>query len=150
MTPEGYGNAHGAAPVRGMVPLDRDRTIQASPEDGMSNPADRLVLANRAKAGQIQVRRRLAAGAIDIEEALHDVRATKIILFDLLLCMRGWGVVKTRDLLRGTTIGEQRRVGQLTARQKTLVVEWVDAWNDSPPRRPAPDWSRPPLEDDER
>jgi hypothetical protein len=115
----------------------------------MSNPADRLVLANRAKAGQAQVKRRLTVGAIDIEEALHDVRAARILIFDLLLCVRGWGVKRTRELLHKLQIGEQRRVGQLTARQKELIARSFDPDGPSP-RRPKPDWSRPPLEGDAR
>lgn len=84
-----------------------------------------LARANEVRVAQVQLRNELRAGLIDIADAINDERADSIRIFDLLRCQRRWGPTKARALCHRLMIGELRRCGELTLRQKGLIVAEV-------------------------
>lgn len=81
--------------------------------------------ANEVRLAAAEVRAEVAAGCLSIEEALYDERAGSLTAARLIMARRWWGPTKTRKLLHRLMIGEQKRVGMLTDRQKRAIVEKI-------------------------
>lgn len=82
-----------------------------------------LSRANAVRIGAAQLRRELGAGTISLADALEDERAQPVEIFALLYAQRRWGPRRVRSLLNRVMIGEHRRVRDLTARQRAVLVE---------------------------
>lgn len=92
----------------------------------MSQQHDALKIANRVRTGGIVVRQEIAAGVLSIAEALDDPRAGHMTVGRVLGSRRYWGPSKAHALLRPLAIWPTRRVRDLTARQKGLIVEALE------------------------
>lgn len=85
-----------------------------------------LALANEAKRGHTALKREVRSGALSVAVALKDVRATgNLTLGKLLAAQTRWGSTRTRRFCLSLGIPENKRVDQLTERQRTLVGERV-------------------------
>lgn len=81
-----------------------------------------LAVANRTRLARSAVKRSVASGEMTISEALEDPSCRTMAVFDLLIAQRCWGRCRTVNVLSRLTIGEQRHVGELTVRQRSLLV----------------------------
>jgi hypothetical protein len=90
----------------------------------LSTPQHMVALAeaNRVKRAAAAVRYEVVNGDLPIAAALEDERAQPMRIADLLCAQRGWSPRRTRELLGGLHIGELRRVRDLTARQRRILV----------------------------
>ena len=82
-----------------------------------------LAKASEIRAARYAVKRSVARGETTISEALEDPCCQTMPVFDLLITQRGWGRNRTVNVLAGLVISEQRRVGDLTDRQRSLLVQ---------------------------
>ena len=83
-----------------------------------------LQLANDARSGRAELKRQIAAGAVQVADVLMapPPGATGISLAALLLSQRGWGRIKTRRFLSSNDVSETRKLGELSQRQRELLA----------------------------
>lgn len=89
----------------------------------MTQPLDALQVANRVRFAAADVKRELRDGRLLLGDALFDERAMPIVLRDLLLVQPRVGPARADRLLRRLKVNGQRRVGDLTERQKRVVAD---------------------------
>ncbi|MGA2924441.1 MAG: hypothetical protein ABSG43_00395 [Solirubrobacteraceae bacterium] len=77
--------------------------------------------------GVAALRRELRVGVLAPAAAVTDVRAAGMACGDLIVSFPRFGAFRMRRLLGGLRIGERRRVGDLTDRQRRLLVDAVAA-----------------------
>lgn len=86
-----------------------------------------LEKANRHRFAAAEIRRELFEGRITAAEALYDERAQSLTIERLLASQYRWGPQRAARLLRRLDspipVHENRRVRDLTERQRTLLVE---------------------------
>lgn len=82
-----------------------------------------LERANEVRLARPGLKREVGSGSLSIGDALLDERASSMPIFDLLVCQWRWGRVSAFRVLNGLRIGEQKHVGDLTERQRELLVQ---------------------------
>jgi hypothetical protein len=82
-----------------------------------------LQIAQKARMEMAVVRQQLLVGEITLAEALVDERAGAIPVGRLLCSQRQWGPVKAHTLLNRLMIWPTRRVRDLTANQRRMILE---------------------------
>lgn len=83
--------------------------------------------ANRVRLSQTELKREIRAGATTVTEALYDPRAERLSLAKLLKAQTRWGDQRVARFLLQVKIGHERRVGQLTTRQRRAVAAALTA-----------------------
>ena len=81
-----------------------------------------LVLANAVRLAIADVRAEVKSGSLSVRAALDDERAAHMTAFQLLAAQHGWGPHRTATALELVKLPERKRVVELTARQRELVV----------------------------
>lgn len=84
---------------------------------------DALDRANEVRLGRPGLKREIGSGSLSIGDAPVDERASSMPIFDLLACQWRWGRVSAFRVLNRLRIGEQKHVGDLTERQRGLLVQ---------------------------
>lgn len=79
--------------------------------------------ANEVRLARVVLKREVRSGALSLGDALVDGRAGSMEVKQLVECQHRWGRRRTLRVLRGLRIGEKRRVGDLTERQRAALVE---------------------------
>src|SRR3954453_6069931 len=80
-----------------------------------------LEIANRCRLAGAQVRREIPAGTLSLADALDDPRAQQSPIGRLVLAQPRGGECKASRLFRRLEMWPQRRVRDLTDRQRTLI-----------------------------
>lgn len=91
----------------------------------LADPRIHLVKANGVRLDVAQLRIELAAGLIDLADAIHDRRADSVTVYNLLRAMRGVGPVKAERACRRALVRSNKRCSELTLRQKGVIVAEV-------------------------
>lgn len=86
-------------------------------------PLQALALANQVRTAGAELKRDLADGKIGLAGALRDPRAQGVPAVNLLIALPGVGKVRARKVLTSNHIVLDRRVRDLTGRQRELLVE---------------------------
>ncbi len=88
-----------------------------------------LRLANEVRCARARLKRRVAAGEVGAAEVIEHSpsEARGMALAELLASQRQWGNQRTRRLLRRVGLQEQRRLSQLTERQRQLLIAALTA-----------------------
>jgi hypothetical protein len=83
-----------------------------------------LQLANDARSGRAELKRQIASGAVRVSDVLVDPPpvAAGISVAALLVSQRGWGRIKSRRFLSSNDVGETRKLGELSQRQRELLA----------------------------
>lgn len=83
-----------------------------------------LSRASQVRTGRAQLRRDIADGQVTIDQVLCDVpdEAATMQVVELLMCQRRWGRVRARKLLKQVPVAENRRLEQLTGRQRDVII----------------------------
>lgn len=91
----------------------------------MSQPQymDALARANEVRIARADLKQEVTEGRLSLTAALVDSRAEGLTVLKLLLCQHRWGVRTSRRVLNRLRIGEWKRVGALTDRQRVLLVQ---------------------------
>lgn len=86
-----------------------------------------LELANAVRLGRAALKRRVRAGELSVADLIGpDVELRREIesmrIAELLCAQERWGPTRSRGLLRPLAIGENRKIGSLTARERGQIV----------------------------
>lgn len=83
-----------------------------------------LERANKVRLARAELKRAIARGDMDAAEVVRRCpwEATSMTIAELLTSQRGWGRTRARKFLMPLLIGENKRLGTLTERQRHLVV----------------------------
>ena len=86
-----------------------------------------LQRANAVRMARVQLRNRVRAGEITVQDVLADVptEARTMAIFELLTSQRRWGQARARKFLHRHQISELRHVGDLTDRQRRVLLVQV-------------------------
>jgi hypothetical protein len=87
-----------------------------------------LARANRVRLARAELKRSIARGEVDVAEVIRDCpwETESMTLSELLTSQRRWGRTRARKLLQALALSENKRVGTLTPRQRTLLVSALD------------------------
>jgi hypothetical protein len=111
----------------GTTPAPREPTGGERTAAPSSSIAERRLVAleraNHVRRGISEIRREIGRGEIEIADALHDPRAGRMTVYDVLRARRRCGPRIARKLLAHLQISEQRRVSELTDRQRTAIAQ---------------------------
>jgi hypothetical protein len=84
-----------------------------------------LDLANAVRTGRAAIKRGLADGSLRAKDVILDppAVAAKMPIMDVLMAQRYWGKDRTLRLLLVAQVREGRTLGELTARQRGVLVD---------------------------
>ena len=94
-----------------------------------------LAHANRVRLARASLKREIATGAVDAAEIVRQCpwEVRSMTVGELLRSQRRWGRTRARKFLFSIAVNENRKLGRLTARQRELLAEELEASD----RRPA-------------
>jgi hypothetical protein len=83
-----------------------------------------LERANQVRLARADLKRRVAAGEIDVAEVILDCpwEAQSMAVADLLMSQRRWGQTRCRKFLAQIPMSEQKAVGSMTERQRRTLA----------------------------
>jgi guanylate kinase len=99
--------------------------LTAAPERSRAQRLDALAAANRIRSYRRQVKQDVSAGRLAAGDVLRqpiDPRLETMKLRDLLLCVRGLGVVKVDHLLHRHRASPRKTIGGLSDRQRAELI----------------------------
>ena len=93
----------------------------------IASPPDRLLAlerANEIRRARAQLKRRIGAGHLSAAEVILECppEARRWPVVALLACQRHWGNATCGRFLARNQIGEAKRIGELTDRQRRLLA----------------------------
>ena len=82
-----------------------------------------LARANRVRLARAELKRSIGRGEVDVVEVIRDCpwETESMTLAELLTSQRRWGRTRARKLLQTLALSENKRVGTLTPRQRTML-----------------------------
>ncbi len=82
-----------------------------------------LARANHVRLARAELKRSIARGDVDVADVIRDCpwEADSMSLAELLTSQRRWGRTRAHKFLQGVALNENKRLGTLTARQRTLL-----------------------------
>lgn len=85
--------------------------------------------ANRVRLARAELKRRIAAGDVNVAEVVVESpwEARSMDLSELLMSQKRWGRERCRRLLLALGIPENKQVGTLTERQRTALAAMLSA-----------------------
>ena len=88
-----------------------------------------LAHANRVRLARASLKRDVASGAVDAAEIVRECpwEVHSVTVGELLRSQRRWGRTRARKFLFSIAVNENRPLGRLTARQRDLLVEELEA-----------------------
>jgi hypothetical protein len=87
-----------------------------------------LERANEVRLARAELKRRIAEGDVTAAEVILDCpwEASSWNVGDLLMSQRRWGGARCRKLLSRAQVGEMKKIGTLTERQRRLLASSLD------------------------
>lgn len=100
-----------------------------------------LAQANRVRLARARLKRRVASGEIEAAEVVMNCpwEAESMKICELLTSQRRWGKERCRKFLLPTGLSENKRVADLTERQKVLLSTLLVAKTNPEIMPPPPD-----------
>lgn len=100
--------------------IDRAPIASAKPQH-----LEALARANRVRLARAELKRSIARGDVDAAGVIETApwETENMTLSELLTSQRRWGRTRARKLLQGLALSENKRIGTLTPRQRTLLSE---------------------------
>lgn len=88
-----------------------------------------LEAANRTRLARAGLKRRIRSGAVPVADVLADPPecVQTMTIGQLLGAQLRWGPARARKLLADVLIGEGRRIGSLSPRQRRIIAEGLVA-----------------------
>jgi hypothetical protein len=88
-----------------------------------------LARANEVRLARAELKRAIGAGRRSVIEVIADSpwEADSMSLSELLCSQRRWGRARSRKLLSSAALGEGKKVGTLTERQRRILVHALEA-----------------------
>ena len=88
-----------------------------------------LAHANRVRLARASLKRAVASGDADAAEIVRDCpwEVETMTVGELLRSQRRWGRTRARKFLLALALNENRQLGRLTARQRTVLAHELEA-----------------------
>lgn len=88
-----------------------------------------LAHANEVRLARAALKRSVAAGQVDAAEIVRDCpwQVESMTVGELLRSQRRWGRTRARKFLFSLALNENRELGRLTARQRSLLAGALEA-----------------------
>ena len=88
-----------------------------------------LAHANRVRLARASLKRAVATGAVDAAEIVRSCpwEVESMTVGELLRSQRRWGRTRARKFLFSIALNENRELGRLTIRQRTLLATELEA-----------------------
>jgi hypothetical protein len=88
-----------------------------------------LARANQVRLARAALKREIGAGHRSVTDVIADSpwEAESMSLSELLCSQRRWGRARSRKLLASAALGEGKKVGTLTERQRRILVGALEA-----------------------
>jgi hypothetical protein len=105
------------------------QTDSESRERGTDQCMQALARANQVRLARAALKRDIGAGRRAVTEVIVDSpwEAESMSLSELLCSQRRWGRARSRKLLSSAALGEAKKVGTLTERQRRILVGALEA-----------------------
>jgi hypothetical protein len=96
---------------------------------GTAQCMEALARANQVRLARAALKRDIGAGRRSVTEVVSDSpwEAESMSLSELLCSQRRWGRARSRKLLSAAALGEAKKVGSLTERQRRILVGALEA-----------------------
>jgi hypothetical protein len=104
---------------------------QSSPEPrqrGTAQCMEALARANQVRLARAALKRDISAGRRSVTEVIVESpwESESMSLSELLCSQRRWGRARSRKLLASAALGEGKKVGTLTERQRRILVTAIE------------------------
>lgn len=122
-----------ASPMPALAPRRLEPTVldpQTEPgERGTAQCMEALARANEVRLARAALKREIAAGRRSVTEVIMDSpwEAESMSLSELLCSQSRWGRARSRKLLASAALGEGKKVGSLTERQRRILTGALEA-----------------------
>jgi hypothetical protein len=102
-----------------IAPASTTATVARTPQHMQA-----LARANRVRLARAELKRSIGRGEVDVAEVISDCpwETESMTLAELLTSQRRWGRTRARKLLQTLALSENKRLGTLTPRQRTLLT----------------------------
>ncbi len=96
---------------------------------GMPQHMQALAHANKVRLARASLKRDIATGSVDAAEIVRECpwEVQSMTVGELLRSQRRWGRTRARKFLFSIALNENRTLGRLTARQRDLLAEELEA-----------------------
>ena len=122
-----------ASPMPALAPRRLEPTLvepQTEPRQrGTAQCMEALARANEVRLARAALKREVSAGSRSVTEVIMDSpwEAESMSLSELLCSQRRWGRARSRKLLASAALGEGKKVGSLTERQRRILAGALEA-----------------------
>ncbi len=121
-----------ASPMPALAPRRLEPTViepQNEPQRGTAQCMEALARANEVRLARAALKREISAGHRSVTEVIMDSpwEAESMSLSELLCSQRRWGRARSRKLLASAALGEGKKVGSLTERQRRILTGALEA-----------------------
>jgi hypothetical protein len=116
------------APRRLEPPVVEPQPDSEPRQRGTAQCMEALARANQVRLARAALKRDVCAGRRSVTEVVTDSpwEAESMSLSELLCSQRRWGRARSRKLLASTALGEGKKVGSLTERQRRILVRALE------------------------
>ncbi len=116
------------APGRLEPTVVEPRTESEPRQRGTAQCMEALARANQVRLARAALKRDICAGRRSVTEVITDStwEAESMSLSELLCSQRRWGRARSRKLLASAALGEGKKVGSLTERQRRILVRALE------------------------
>jgi hypothetical protein len=121
-----------ASPLPNIAPRRIEPTVvepQTEPRRGTPQCMEALARANEVRLARAALKREIGAGRRSVTDVILDSpwEAESMSLSELLCSQRRWGRARSRKLLASAALGEGKKVGTLTERQRRVLSAALEA-----------------------
>jgi hypothetical protein len=122
-----------ASPLPTIAPRRLEPTVvepQTEPgQRGTAQCMEALARANQVRLARAALKRDISAGRRSVTEVITESpwEAESMSLSELLCSQRRWGRARSRKLLSSAALGEAKKIGSLTERQRRILVAALEA-----------------------
>jgi hypothetical protein len=104
------------------------RTKRESRQGGTAQCMEALARANEVRLARAALKRDVSAGRRSVVDVVSDSpwESESMTLSELLCSQRRWGRARSRKLLASAALGEGKKVGTLTERQRRILVSALE------------------------
>ena len=122
-----------ASPIPTLAPRRLEPTVvepQTEPgQRGTAQCMEALARANEVRLARAALKREISAGRRSVTEVIMESpwEAESMSLSELLCSQRRWGRARSRKLLASAALGEGKKIGSLTERQRRILTGALEA-----------------------
>jgi hypothetical protein len=123
-----------ASPLTPIAPRRLEPTVvepqtETEPRRGTPQCMEALARANQVRLARAALKREICAGNRSVTEVVMESpwEAESMSLSELLCSQRRWGRARSRKLLASAALGEGKKVGTLTERQRRILAGALEA-----------------------